>query len=42
MTEASIPTYRDLMFPTLVAIQELGGSAAIAELNERDIFLRDV
>ncbi len=29
-----IPTYRDLMYPTLVAITKLGGSAAIAELEE--------
>lgn len=30
-----IPTYRDLMYPTLVAVTQLGGSAAIAELEEK-------
>lgn len=34
MTDVEIPTYRDLMYPTLVAVQKLGGSAAIAELEE--------
>jgi restriction system protein len=34
MADLEIPTYRDLMYPTLVAIENLGGSAAIAELEE--------
>ena len=34
VNEVQIPTYRDLMFPTLVAIDRLGGSAAISELEE--------
>jgi restriction system protein len=34
MVEPEIPKYRDLMYPTLVAIENLGGSAAIAELEE--------
>lgn len=34
MTDIDIPTYRDLMLPTLVAIEKLGGSAAVAELEE--------
>jgi restriction system protein len=34
MPEISIPTYRDLMYPTLVAVQDLGGSAKVAELDE--------
>ncbi|MCP4968097.1 MAG: restriction endonuclease [bacterium] len=34
MSDTPIPTYRDLMYPTLVAVQKLGGSAAIAELDE--------
>jgi len=33
-TRVEIPTYKDLMYPTLVAVQRLGGSAAIAELEE--------
>jgi len=32
--DVPIPTYRDLMLPTLVALQKLGGSASIAELEE--------
>jgi restriction system protein len=32
--DIDIPTYRDLMYPTLVAVDKLGGSAAIAELDE--------
>lgn len=34
MSGTPIPTYRDLMYPTLVAVQRLGGSAAISELDE--------
>lgn len=34
MPDVDIPTYRDLMYPTLVAVRQLGGSAAIAELEE--------
>ena len=34
VAEPEIPTYRDLMYPTLVAITNLGGSGAIAELEE--------
>lgn len=34
MQNLEIPTYRDLMYPTLVAVRQLGGSAAIAELEE--------
>ena len=34
MNDVSIPTYSDLMYPTLVAVKQLGGSAAIAELEE--------
>lgn len=34
MGEVEIPTYRDLTFPTLVAVERLGSSAAIAELEE--------
>lgn len=34
MTPIEIPTYRDLMYPTLVAVRQLGGSAAISELEE--------
>ena len=34
MNSVEIPTYRDLMYPTLVAVRELGGSAANAELEE--------
>ena len=34
MSNIEIPTYQDLMYPTLVAIDALGGSAAIAELEE--------
>jgi restriction system protein len=34
MTDVEIPTYRDLMYPTLVAVEKLGGSAAISELEE--------
>jgi len=32
--QIDLPTYRDLMYPTLVAVDRLGGSAAIAELEE--------
>jgi len=32
--DVPIPTYRDLMLPTLTAVQQLGGSASIAELEE--------
>lgn len=42
MTEVDIPTYQDLMLPTLQAINELGGSAAIAELDERAISIAGV
>lgn len=42
MTEVLIPTYRDLMYPTLVAVQQLGGSAAIAELDEMVIDVAEV
>jgi restriction system protein len=34
MTDVDIPTYRDLMYPTLVAVRDLGGSAANADLEE--------
>jgi restriction system protein len=34
MPSVEIPTYRDLMYPTLVAVRQLGGSAAISELEE--------
>jgi len=34
MDQIEIPTYRDLMYPTLVAVRQLGGSAAISELEE--------
>lgn len=34
MAEPDIPTYRDLMYPTLVALDQLGGSASISELEE--------
>ena len=34
MTEIDIPTQWDLMYPTLVAIQQLGGSATTTELKE--------
>lgn len=29
-----LPTYKDLLFPTLRAVKELGGSAHVAEINE--------
>lgn len=35
MTEVDIPTNRDLMYPTLAAIQQLGGSATKSELEEK-------
>jgi len=34
VADVAIPTYRDLMHPTLIAVQQLGGSAAVAELEE--------
>jgi restriction system protein len=34
VTDVDIPTYRDLMYPTLVAVRDLGGSAANMELEE--------
>lgn len=34
MSDIEIPTYRDLMYPTLMAVDQLGGSASIAELEE--------
>ena len=34
MTEIDIPTHWDLMYPTLAAIQQLGGSATKSELEE--------
>jgi restriction system protein len=34
MNDVDIPTYRDLMYPTLIAVRDLGGSAANAELEE--------
>jgi len=34
MPNIDLPTYRDLMLPTLVAVKKLGGSAAISELEE--------
>ena len=34
MNDVDIPPYRDLMYPTLVAVRDLGGSAANAELEE--------
>ena len=34
VTDRDIATYCDLMYPTLVAVQRLGRSAAIAELEE--------
>lgn len=37
MVDTEIPTYRDLMLPTLVAIRELGGSGAISEVDEKAI-----
>ena len=35
MNEINIPTVRDLMYPTLVALQQLGGSASKSELDEK-------
>lgn len=37
-----IPTVRELMLPVLVAIKELGGSAAIAELDNAAIKIADL
>jgi restriction system protein len=37
MNDVAIPTYRDLMYPTLIAIRDLGGSAAVAEVDETAI-----
>ena len=34
MTQTDIPTHWDLMYPTLTAIQQLGGSATKSELEE--------
>ncbi len=34
MAEVEVPTYRDLMYPTLVALRELGGSASNSEIEE--------
>ncbi len=39
MSDVPIPTYRDFMYPTLNAVQNLGGSAAISELD--DLVLSD-
>lgn len=33
----NIPKYHDLMNPTITALQALGGSASVAELNDRVI-----
>lgn len=35
MTEIDIPTHWDLMYPTLAAIQQSGGSASISELETK-------
>ena len=35
MTELQIPKSRDLLFPTLRALEHLGGSASISELSEQ-------
>ena len=34
MTDVAIPTYQELMYPTLRAIRQLGGSASNAELED--------
>ena len=34
MTDVPIPTYQDLMYPTLQALTQLGGSASNAELED--------
>ena len=35
MTDIRIPSHRDLLYPTLVAVRNLGGSATKSELLER-------
>ncbi len=42
MEEVWIPTHLDLMHPVLMAVDQLGGSAAIAELNQRVFEIADL
>jgi restriction system protein len=42
MNDVQIPTYQDLMYPTLVAVSKLGGSAANAELEETVPVIADI
>ena len=35
MTQHQIPTYKDLLWPTLKALEDRGGSASIQELLEQ-------
>lgn len=35
MSVVKFPTHVDLMYPTLVALDQLGGSAAIQQMEER-------
>ncbi len=37
MTDLGIPQFRDLMFPTLEALRQLGGSARIDEISQEVI-----
>jgi restriction system protein len=41
VTEAVVPSYDVLMWPTIRALKELGGSGAISEVNEKIIDLSD-
>ena len=44
MTEHQLPTYEDLLWPTLKALENRGGSASIKELSEQvatDLALSD-
>jgi len=42
MDGIALPTYRDLLYPALVAVQQLGGSAAVAELDETALNVANV
>lgn len=41
LSEAGVPSYDALMWPTMRALRELGGSGAISEINEKVIDLSD-
>ena len=41
MVETSLPRYQDLLWPTVLAMRDLGGSGSIEEIVERVLELGD-